>query len=256
METLIGSTALQAYLPDVRTPKDVDYFTTDESDLQKRKPGVEYFYHPKLKEYTFDSPASLDELYTIKVSHSYWEIRDSWNKHMFDIVKMRQHGAKLIQPLHDLLYSIWEERYGKKKVNLNQEPELFFNKNVARKYEHDTIHAAIAYYDEPLFNQILKDNHAVAVDRNKFFNLNEEMKHQLIREEIYATALERQLIPSNFEEHPRKAYLWALQKTITSFTKGWFTQYIVENFDKLAKPDLDYVAKFNANADKLKLIKQ
>ena len=160
---------------------------------------------------------------------------------------MQNYGAKLIPALYKILYPIWEEKHGKKKANLEKEPEEFFNANVSRIYEHDSIHASVAYFDEPLFNSILRDGHQVAVDKSKWDALPLEMKDSLVREEVYATALERKIIPNNYDFQRARAYMWALKKTITSFSKGWFPLYIVENFDRLRKEDLDYVALHRSN---------
>lgn len=245
MKTLIGSQALSLYMDVV--PKDVDYF----SDRPVEE--AETFYDPRLEAWSWGETATLNELYTIKVSHSYWELKNnSWVKHMFHITKMQELNAELLPELHNILYSIWEERYGKKKANLNQEPEDFFNSNVSRVYEHDSIHSSVAYrHGYPLFNEILRDGHAVAVDKNKFDALDLTEKLQLVREEVYATALERMIIPSEYSYNPSQAYFWALRKTITSFTKGWFPQFIVENFLELRKPDINYVEKHRNNSNLL-----
>lgn len=255
MKTLVGSQALKTYLPDVRDPKDTDYFTTNPDDVTSRGSGEEVFYHPRLAEWNWQPVATLDELYTIKVSHIFWELRNgTWNKHWFDILTLEQAGATFIPELYAILYPIWEELHGKKKANLEQSPEEFFNANVKRIYEHDSIHNSVAYYDEPLFNRILRDNHEVAVDRNKFEALSHEDKIKLVREEVYATALERKIIPSDYHMPPLQGYMWALQKTITSFTKGWFPLFIVLNALELRRPDVDFVKVHKDNAHKLILL--
>lgn len=260
MKILIGSQAMVHHgISMKKPPKDTDYFTTtrEERDaLHDPSMGIEAFHHPLIKEYVWKTEvASLDELYTIKVSHSYWVLRNgTWDKHIYHMILLKNHGAKLIPELHDLLYKVWVEIHGPKRANLEQSPEDFFNKNVSRTYEHDSIHASVAYYDEPLFNRILRDNHEVAVDKSKFDNLPLEVKLQLVREEIYATALERQVIPSNYECNHMSAYLWALKKTITSFTKGWFPLFILENLKELTKPDVNYVQVHLDNKDKLVLL--
>lgn len=246
---LIGSQALKSHGIDRTHPHtDHDYFLLKQPE--ERLKGVEYFYHPALAQHEWkEEVASLDELYTIKVSHAYWILpNNSWEKHMADIVVLKKAGATLIPELHKTLYHIWEERYGKKQANLEQEPDRFFNPNVDRKYEHDSIHASVAYYEEPLFNKILRDGHEVAVDKRKFDNLTETVKHQLVREEVYATALERRLIPTNYRLDPTTAYKYALQQLITSYSKGWFATFVVENYGHLKRPDRDYVAYHKQNS--------
>lgn len=245
MKVLVGSTALAHHISGIREPKDVDYLTDEELD------GNDDIYSDaRFGGFDWSGDiASLDELYTIKISHSFWALKNgSWDKHMFDLVTMKDSGAQLIPELYGLLYPIWEERYGKKKANLEQKPDDFFNPNIDRKYDHDSVHASIAYYDEPLFNRILRDDHDIAVDKAKFDVLSNEDKFRLVREEIYATALERRLIPSNYAVNQRGAYAYALRKTIVDFTKGWFPLFIVDNFGELRSPDIDFVKRHHANA--------
>lgn len=259
MKILIGSKALAQRINIYRVPGDIDYFSNEKIDKS------ECFYHPKLEEYDWSgSVANLDELYTIKVSHIFWDLRNnSWLKHFNDIMLMKEENAKLIPELYKLLYSIWEEIHGKKPANLNKVPEEFFNNQVKRYYEHDSIHASIAYFNEPLFNKILRDNHEVAVSKEKFDNLPHNEKIMLIREEIYATALERYVIPKlgyidkannltkiTLKNKSYSFYQESLKKIITSYSKGWFALFIVEHALELKIPD-DYIGKFYHNSYKL-----
>lgn len=255
MRILVGSNALEHHIDIGRETKDIDFFTNEEATIVVGPGKVETFYDPRLLEYfgqDEDRVATLDELYTIKVSHIFWDLaNNTWEKHAHDIMLMQKAGAKFIPELYDILYEIWEDRYGKKKANLNAMPEDFFKGTVKRIFDHDSIHSSIAYYSEPLFNRILKDNHPVAVDRSKFEAMSLEDKYKLVREEVYATALERQIIPSEYRYSPRGAYVWALKKTITSFSKGWFPLFIVLHLDKLWSPDIKYVERHKQNSDKL-----
>ncbi len=246
MKILIGSKAMSQYpCWSDRKVNDIDYFSDKDID------GAETFFHQKLINWFGDveRTASMDELFTIKVSHIFWDIR--WNKHAYDILKMNQENVGVIPELYDILYSIWEERYGRKKANLNVMADDFFKSTIHRVYDHDSIHASVAYYDEPLFNKILADGQQVKVDRSKFDSLTTEEKYKLVREEVYATALERQVIPSDYTIGQKAAYQWALKKTITSFSKGWFPLFIVLNLDKLWSPDIDYVKRHKNNSNKL-----
>lgn len=248
MKVLVGSQALVQHFNDFYRPvKDVDYFSDTPIE------DTETFYHPKLEQWEWeDDIATVDELYTIKVSHSFWNLKNnSWNKHMRDIQFLQEKNAQFIPELYEILYSIWEEKYGKKKANLEQEPDKFFNPKVDRKYEHDSVHASIAYFDEPLFNAILRDGHAVAVDKKKFDNMPLDMKYMLVEEEVYATALERHLIPKDYAGSYVNAYKTALRQTITSFSKGWFPLFIVLHWKELNMPRINFVKIHKENIDQL-----
>lgn len=256
MLTLIGSAAIKHWFPDFpREPKDIDYFETAAEPSHFNPQGEDVFWNPSLSLWDHFGPiATVDELYTIKVSHAFWNLHGTWNKHMDDILFLQSKGAQFLPELYDVLYPIWVEIHGAKKANLEASPEEFFNKNVKRIYDHDSIHASVAYYDEPLFNRILRDNSEVAVSRAKFDALDHEDKLKLVREEVYATALERKLIPQNYTGSPRAAYNYAMMMTVTSFTKGWFPLFIVLNYSELYKPEINFVQKHKENADRLVLL--
>lgn len=243
---IIGSTAVQQHIPGFRQPKDLDVFSDQGED------NAEVFWHPLFDDWippATDRYATLDELYTIKVSHSYWELRNgSWEKHINDAALLKRNGAVLIPELHSLLYEVWEERYGKKRVDLSQEADEFFSDAVNRVYEHDSIHESVAYGARPMYESVLKDGASVAVDMAKLKALSFDDQVKLFREEVYATALERLVIPSNYTFSPSRAYAWSLRRTITSLTKGWSARFLVENYDVFRRPDCDYVARHRENA--------
>jgi hypothetical protein len=260
MKILIGSQALKKYVDIRRQPKDTDYFVHSAhqaqiDDILKGIKGVEVFSHPDITSWFGENEervATLNELYTIKLSHIFWDLKNkTWEKHCYDIMTMQKAGAQWDAGLYTVLYKVWEEVHGKKKANLNMVPEDFFNKNVKRIYDHDSIHASIAYYDRPMFERILKDGHQIAVDMAKWDALSLEDKFKCVREEVYATALERQIIPSGYASSPRAAYQWSLKKTLTSFSKGWFALFIATHLLELWKPDADYVLRHKEKSDKL-----
>lgn len=243
MGILIGSRAIKEYFPEFREPKDWDFFSP------VKETGSESFWDDRLLQWPWGTIATVNELYTIKVSHSFWDI--NWQKHTWDMAFLKRNGAEFIPELYKILYPIWEDKHGKKSANLNVKAEDFFNKQVERVFDHDSIHRSIAYYDRPLYERILRDGQEVAVDRNKFEALSYEDKLKLVREEVYATAIERQVIPSGYGCSPRGAYAWALKKTVTSFSKGFFPLFISLNFEELRAPDVNYVKKHLDNKDRL-----
>ncbi|MEU2002034.1 hypothetical protein ACH47B_13165 [Rhodococcus sp. NPDC019627] len=248
-QLIIGSTALQRLIPGTRTPKDIDALSPTPAE------GVDAFWDERLADWIpagTNRHATLDELYTLKVSHSYWELRNgSWNKHMFDVVALKRAGAVLDLELHNLLYRVWEDEHGKKIVDLTQESDEFFTDAVRRRYVHDSLHESVAYGDRPLYESVLKDGKSVQMDMQKLRAMPFEDQVRLFREEIYVTALERLMVPNNYQYSPSRAYAWALRRTITSLTKGWSARFLVENFEVFRRPDVDYVAVHLANEHKL-----
>ncbi|WP_440066390.1 DUF7275 domain-containing protein [Streptosporangium sp. OZ121] len=248
---IVGSTALTLWYGNTaRPPKDVDVFSPkDVGDTDRFWDDAFNVWFAGKPEMSYATP---DELITIKASHAYWDLRNnSWNKHMNDLLFLKERGAKILPDLHDMLYEVWERRYGKKQVNLTQEADDFFNDAVTRVYDHDSIHDSVAYGDRPLYESVLKDGASVQIDMAKVRALPFEDQVRLFREEIYATALERQVIPSGYTCSRRLAYAWALRRTITSLTKGWSSRLIVANYDVFFRPDTDYVARHLSRADRL-----
>lgn len=247
-ELVIGSEAAVYLVPGFRMPKDYDIF----SDTPQS--GKDTVWHESMASFVGEGSrhATLDELYTIKVSHSYWELPNgSWDKHMSDQVTFKQAGATLIPEMHDTLYKVWEENLGKKKMNLNQDASQFFADAVPRTYDHDSIHYSVAYGDTPLYESVMKDGQSVAMDMKKVWALPFETQVALFREEVYATALERWLIPTDYRFSPRRAYALALRKTITSLTKGKSAQFISEHYDIFRDPDMNYLAQHQSKRDQL-----
>lgn len=237
---IIGSTAMARSIPGSREPKDLDTFSPHHHSTNE-----DCYWHPSFESWIpvgTDRYATLSEQYTIKVSHSPWALKNgSWAKHMSDVVRFKEDGAKLIPWLHDLLYAVWEELHGKKRVNLDMDADSFFSDAVKRTYVHDSIHESVAYYDRPLWESFLVPGESVKMDMAAIKAAPFETQVQLFREEVYATALERYVIPSNYECSPRKAYADALKKTITSLTKRWSSRFLIENYGVFRMPDIDYV---------------
>jgi hypothetical protein len=242
---VVGSVAMWRLLGDDlgREPKDLDVFARPNDPALAWASPDDIFWHDDLAGTQLDigGYANLNQMYTIKVSHSYWEIGNTWQKHMMDILNLKRHGAVLDMELHKLLYPIWQEKHGKKKMNLAQAAGDFFDDAVVRIYDHDSIHDSCAFGDKPLYERILKDGETVDIDPDKMWNgLTFEEQVLLFREEIAATALERWMIPTNYRFSPGRAYAQALRKTIVSLTKGRSARFIVDNFDQFYKPH-DYM---------------
>jgi hypothetical protein len=244
---LIGSAAVHHHDASIlnRVPKDEDYLSLDTGVDGDVIDGTGI-----LDTYTFGSDiASIHEVYTLKVSHSAWIIdQKSWHKHIKDIHLLKNAGAVLIPELYTLAYAQWEQRKGAKRVNLNQDKEEFFGARVRRVYEHDSIHAAVAFGEEPAFTKILAPGEEVLTSKTLFLALSEQEKRELVHEEVMVLSLERDLIPKG-EQNIEKidmysSYSKQLQLLMTQYSKGWFPQWIIENYFSVYKPPLNYWVKF------------
>jgi len=258
MYTLVGSRAIRWHFPDFREPKDWDWYVTGDDVRTYLGMPFEHndmFTDDRIAAWNWGTVATPDELYTIKVSHSFWVINttQNWDKHTRDIVFLKANGAQFIRPLYDILRPIWADSYRRHTVSLDKTAKDFFDDAVPRKYDHDSIHETIAYGDRPLYESILREGSEVAVDNSKFRAMDLGTQLNLVREEVYATALERWLIPNNYHGSPTAAYAKALRKTATSLFKGEWALFLMLNVDKLLRPDVDYVRRHKDNIHKLRL---
>ncbi len=80
---IIGSTALHHWHPGFREPVDFDQFTTA---LPNGKADDNFWHESFPIAWNENRYATPDELLTIKISHSFWEVNGTWNKHAADIL--------------------------------------------------------------------------------------------------------------------------------------------------------------------------
>jgi len=250
MPTLVvGSTAMARFVSGARYPKDVDVFSDNPADSE-----WDCFWHESLREWIGDvfRFATLDELYTIKVSHAQWDLKNgTWDKHVYDIVNLKKAGAVLDLDLHKLLYKVWEDTHGKKVMDLDQDKRDFFDDAVRRTYDHDSLHDSVAYGELPIYTEVLKDGAEVDIDMKKMKALPLLKFVDLIKEEIFVTALERIVVPRNYRVSPKAAYWWALRRTATSLTKGWTARTIMDNIELFLEPGSDYIGRHKEKSHKL-----
>lgn len=256
--TVIGSHAMRFHFSDFnRKPADLDMFSDMPKDaLESLFPGhrIDSIWHDGLERFLRGGWATVEQLYTIKISHAFWDIHGTWDKHMGDILFLQSKGAGFDRDLYDFLFPIHKEMHGRKITNLNQSKDAFFKDAVVRKYDHDSLHDSVAYGDEPMYTRILKDGSDVMVDNDKFWAMSLDDKYKTIREEVYATALERYVVPSEYRISPRRAYHMAMKKSITSLFKGEWALFIVQNYTQLWQPDMDYVKHHKSKSHKLILL--
>jgi hypothetical protein len=262
MITLIGSRAMQMHFPDFRDVKNADWDFQSDTAFDPHTmweygfpvmPGesLDSFVDFRLMAWPWGKVATPDELYTMKVSHGYWEIGNTWEKHASDIVFLKRKGAQFLPELHDLLLEIWRERYKANKISLKKTGKEFFDDHVQKIYDHDSVHRSVAYRDRPWYEDILLPGEEVLTDKAKFLAMNLPDQLDLVREELYVIALERKLIPMNYEGSPMSAYKWALRRLCTSLFKNEWATFVLRNLDELGKPDIDYVKRHRDNCGML-----
>lgn len=249
---IFGSTAIKHFYPEFRTPNDLDIMTRDVGVTKEvQKYWIDEFQDlidlSNNREY-LDPNLCL----TNKCAHANWNIH--WEKTMADILFLKNKGHKINKPIYNKLVKAWRKVHGRESAPLKgKTQDQFFGDAVKRVYNHDSIHDAIAFYDEPIFKRTLKKDGEVDCSESAFNKLAHEDQLKMAKEEIYVTALERFFIPNNMDYSKGRAYNASLKKFVTTMSSGWMSFFLIDNFKDLLYNGFDYVKKFEEN--KYKLIK-
>lgn len=234
---IIGSTAIKYWFPDFkRECKDVDIIKDMYIEDYSSNLKIEWLENPVLKNY-FVKPIDYitpNELYTLKISHLFWNI--NWEKHIYDVQFLRNKSCILINSLFYDLYNYWSEYHGKnKRSDLKMSSNSFFNNALKYPIEHDTLHEILiqhSYFenqDKPTYSKILKENQEIDVCMDKFKDLSNKEKFNLVFEEVAVMAIER--FPE--EMYYKIMFNKMLKKFIISHCKIEEAIWIIENHKKI-----------------------
>lgn len=241
MRILVGSRAAHHWFPSMRPGVDVDYLATEPWDVF-RLAGFDIHHEPEWTTHRdlLESHASVltsegyvadpNFLYTLKVSHSFWDVK--WQKTVSDIVFLKRAGCRLVPALYDVFYPTWERVHGAKKAYLNLPNEHFFTSRVKRAVPHDELHELFKLGATPKYQQLKKDPSKAYISKALFFAQPYEEQLNTVREEMWVLAAERQLTPG-LTAIPKQACARALRLLITSASKGWFPLFVVDNYETL-----------------------
>lgn len=214
--------------------------------------------------------ASPTALYLIKKSHVKHPIR--WFKTIEDYHFLKGWTRSLLSDSEVKAFEKRSEEVNnrasrKKKVNLNMSNEDFFKKSsgkVRRIYEHDDLHLVTSYYEIPLYQQLKHDKTKAKLEKDLWDKLDYKDQLKVVREECYAIALERTLIPmlepngclneykedKDFLDHSLTkdcevaAFEDALMRICTTLTKGWFQNFAIENYPVIKDYDREFLGVF------------
>lgn len=204
--------------------------------------------------------AQPSTLLAVKRSHIYWP--HNWHKHIKDYHFLRQKGVSMTEQEREFYKQRLEEKKAgnpdKTIFSLNVSNEEFFDASEAslgRSFEHDDLHQATCYYDEPLYRKAKRDTTKAMIDRDLFEAMSHEDQCRMVREEAFVIALERRIIPHLLqpveEGKPlidvkiiRSAFDYAIMRICTSLTRGWFREFAIENYPAIHHHDTDFVKKF------------
>jgi hypothetical protein len=171
---------------------------------------------------------NLQGLAIIKRSHLWRDL--SFDKH---ITHYHKHLARYLPPNDKLLLERLEQTY---KAFPQQGPDLrkskqeFFDDAVTKKYDHDYLHELVAYEQHPMYTKLQKGEDTVKCYKELWYNLSYTQQLQCVQEETYVLAIERFLVPSDWEYPVKLAYLNALKKVCTTVCSGWFRDFAIDNY--------------------------
>lgn len=185
--------------------------------------------------------AGLNLLYMLKMSHRFLKDSPHFYKTMRHISRMRALGTIITPDLLDIYVDRQKETYDYGLPKLNQNKKNFFSGDgVTYKYDHDSLHEAVAFAGAPIYKLYQKDDSEVAVDKAKWNTLDRSLKLMAVAEECAVLALERSLVPFPGAKTPFEAFKLALMKVCTSITSGWFREFAWENHDEVLKLEKNY----------------
>lgn len=238
---IVGSEAAVFWNLISRDPKDIDLWVCEGGEYPLEKRSYDISVIPKHIYNLLDTCthyANADTLYTIKCSHLGWP-NPNWSKHKSDILVFKNKGCKILPNLYKELVKHWSKELSDKSfLCLDVSKERFFTDKVVYKYDHDKLHELVAYPDKPVYTQCLKEGCEVLIDKDKFNLMPFVQKVKMFREEMYTIALERWYLTDYWEGiNFQVAWRLSLQKTITSLTKGWATDFIIQNLEHFIKAD-------------------
>lgn len=241
---LIGSRAMQYWIPDRFSVK-----PTTDWDVISSEPikGTEQHDRSLLNNANFDHYTSDKHtvdfngtklhvmlpvgLAIIKRSHLWRTI--GFNKHIMHWHRHMKYwlwaGGKEAQVLLQERTAMTQAAYPQNGPNLMLSKSEFFDDAVKKVYDHDYLHSLFANYERPLYMELQKE-HEIMCYEELWNNLTWDKKLLCVQEEVNVLATERFLVPSNFEQNTKAAYLKALEKVCTTVTKGWFRDFAIDNY--------------------------
>jgi hypothetical protein len=129
---------------------------------------------------------------------TYLKLRSEIDYKKFDDDIFNNENSELYNQFQDRMAIRFSE-LGDTPIDLEQAEDGFFKDNVARKFDHDYLHAQVAKLyrgtDEPLFKKF-QSRGKVGLDEKKFNKGNQDEILQMIAEEIAVLMLERKIIPA------------------------------------------------------------
>jgi len=247
---LIGSRALEYWSPDFKCKPNADWDIISLHEIKDDTKRIEHHAFNALgssdlqryaSEHTIEIAGQVVHIVNpvgltiIKRSHLWRDL--SFQKH---ITHYHKHLAKYRSGFTEIDELILENRtkltmaaYPQGHPSLKKSVKDFFDDYVEKKYNHDYLHELVAYHDKPLYTQLQRDSSSAWCDKDLWDKLSTADKIKCVAEEAQVIAIERFLVPSNWNYAPRHAYLKALDKVCTTLCSGWFRDFAIDNYPEI-----------------------
>jgi hypothetical protein len=248
MNLLIGSRALHHWNRSITIRPDTDWDVISDEPIagcEWHNPNI--VYNQACEDYATDdvievapgitaNVVSMKGLALIKRSHLWRDL--SFDKHIthfhkFGLADAIKEMSDDDREFLDIRTLFTRQKFPQGHPNLMQSKEDFFDDAVDKKYDHDHLHELVAFYDKPLYTRLLRDDTLAWCEKDKWNALTHEDKVKCVAEETNVIAIERFMVPTNWEHNPKLAYFKALRKVCTTLCSGWFRDYAIDFYPEV-----------------------
>lgn len=243
---LIGSRAL-AMFSDVKIKEDTDYDVISLEPIE----GTEWHKPDFLLNYELARYASQKTvlfngkllhavdpigLTIVKRSHLWRDL--SFQKHIthyhrHKLASFRNRFTIVDANLLDKRTAATRKEFPQGNPNLYQTVEGFFDDAVTKKYNHDYLHELVAYQSKPMYTKLQHNPKLAWCEKVLWDKLSYVEQLQCVAEETYVIAIERFLVPNNWDYSYKRAYLRSLDKVCTTLCSGWFRDFAIDNYPSI-----------------------
>lgn len=249
MKVLIGSRALAYWNPNLKIKDDTDWDIISDKPIEGSEWHDPYFLNNAKLAFYYGSHhtvkfndhnlnvMNLRGLSIIKRSHLWREL--SFQKHITHYHKYIPEKYKCINLsvadngfLQQRIEMTMKE-FPQGNPKLNQSVEDFFDDAVTKKYNHDYLHELVAFHSRPLYTRLQIDSNSAWCEKDLWEQLTYDEKLQCVAEETYVIAIERFLVPNNWDYSYKRAYLKSLDKVCTTLCSGWFRDFAIDNYPSI-----------------------
>lgn len=253
MQVLIGSRALAFWNPSLKLSEDTDWDVITDSYVPMEHPLIEWHSadflnnrdmmeyssccHVELPDGTVANVMNRMGLAIIKRSHLWRDL--SFNKHITHYHKfgLRKQfdgwSPHIVFTDLEVRTKLTKEAFPQGNPNLMQTKKDFFDDAVAKKYDHDYLHELVAFYEKPLYNNLLRNPDLAWCDEDKWNLLSHEDQVKCVAEETFVISIERFMVPNDWDYPSKLAYMKALRKVCTTLCSGWFRDFAIDYYPEV-----------------------